>query len=327
MAQKLIIGIPDGSLVQPEEEGQRGGLIELLDRSYLFIENLGTNAPPEVRYIPWLEAAVGRPQELPDQANNGIVDVFFCGDDWVREWELRGKQNIKLLGLGIGKVDLVVAEKEDNDKKPLVVVASEYTNIARRYSSERYDIPDEKIPIVKRTDGLSKLEELKEEMGEGVIILESYGKTEAKVLYGIADLVLEVSGTGSTLRNYGLSETKKVMSSECSLFYNSRIETDPWKMKKANRIRDMLEGRLYVEDREFLVLNAPNEKLDGVLDYLRQNQLFGDEETVSKGPRKTEITVVVPIRNPSLPLVDIIGDLKDLGASYLGMQPLRVLVK
>jgi len=308
--KKLRIGIPNGSLVDPK----RGGLQELLDRARIYIKNIGANAPAEVTNIPWLEAAAGRPQELPALAASGYCDVFFCGDDWAREWELRGKGSEKMLGLGIGKVEIVYAEKESSESTN---AASEYPYLARWYLSQKYAVPEAGIPIVKIGESIPE--------GSSLAVIESVGATEAKVYYGLAGAVVEASQSGETLKNYGLTVRDTVMSSECSLYCREGL--DEWQRKKAERIAMMLEGAVNAQGKDLVILNVKNDDLDKVLDYIRENQLFAGEETIIQGKTMSEITLELPTRDCDKPLIDVLGDLNDLGATAIEGMPLSYSVK
>jgi len=309
--QCLKIGIPNGSLI----DQNRGGLKELLDGARIDVKNLGENSPLEITNIPWLSPVVGRPQELPALAADGYVDVFFCGDDWAREWECRGKRNERLLGLGIGKVDIVFAGKKETIKPPYRV-ASEYPYLAREALQSFLNI-------------LPKIVELGEEIPElsEYVIIPSVGATEAKNYYDICDFIIEATQSGDTLEEYGLRVMRKVMESECSLYCNEETLSDPWKMKKASRLKTMLEGVIYAKGKDLITFNIPNERLESVLTYIQENQLFGDEETVIKGRTMSEITLEVSSKDGKLPLIDIIGDLKDLGASCIEGIPISYSIR
>jgi len=308
MNQKLIIGIPNGSLIDPK----RGGLKEILNKARIYCKNLGSNAPAEITNIPWLEVIVQRPQELPWLAAKGYCDVFFCGDDWVKEWELRGYKNKKLIGLGIGKVDIVVATKEG--KKYWRIAASEYPFIAKEFLETTFSTKD--IQIIRYGEPIKS----------NYVVIDSAGTTEPKVVYGLADIVIENTQTGTTLKNYGLIKLEKLFSSECSYYINEKV-SDRWKIKKAERIAMMLEGVINSTEKDLVTFNVKNEDFEKVLNYIRKNKLFGGEETVVKGEKMSEITLELPTTSREKPLIDIIADLKELGASSIEGIPLSYSVR
>ena len=92
--------------------------------------------------------------------------------------------------------------------------------------------------------------------------------------------------------------------------------------KKAERIAMMLGGAVNAQGKDLVTFNVGNKDLDKVLSYIRENQLFADEETVIPGKTMSEITLELPTRNCDKPLVDVLGDLKDLGASAIEGTPL-----
>jgi ATP phosphoribosyltransferase len=310
--QTLKLGIPNGSLVDP----QRGGLKELLDKARIFSKNIGTNAPPEIINIPWLEAVVGRPQELPALAYQGYCDIFFCGDDWAREWWLRGYKCEKLIGLDIGKVDIVVASKKPIPKgvRGFLKVATEYPYLAKEFVKGRYP-----IDIVEIGDMFTA-------RGGGAVILTSAGATEAKAYYGLADVIVEATQSGTSIANYGMKIREGIMTSECSLYIPSE-EDDPWKMQKAERIKMMLSGVLQAKGKDLVVFNIMNTNLPRILDYIKSNQLYADEETLKQGPKTSEITLELSTTDRQKPLIDILGDLKDLGATAIEGVPLSYSVR
>ena len=310
MNSKLKIGIPNGSLV----DSNRGGLKELLDRARIYTRNLGTNAPPVVTNIPWLEPVVGRPQELPALAAEGMVDIFFCGDDWATEWALRGRSNERLYGLGVGSVDIVVAEKPDLIDKSRRLVATEYPFLARKWVSGKVGAAEEEIPLIRIGDSVPD--------GVRAVIIESYGATEAKAYYGLVDAIVEATQSGSTIENFGLRVTETLMRSQCSLYAGPGAKGDEWSTKKTERVKMMLEGAVRAQGRDLLTFNVANQYLERVLDYVRKAELFGGEESVVRGDEMAELTIEVTTRDPRRPLIDIVGDLKDLGASSIDGLPL-----
>jgi len=202
----LVIGIPDGSMMDPK----RGGLKKILD-------DIGV----EDSY----KTIIQRPQELPYLAGIGICDAYFCGDDWVEEWRLRGYSSNKILGLGIGKVDIVTAGK-DIENSSVKIAASEYPFIAKKYLEEEYGAED--IQIIKYGEPMKEYS-----------IIDSMGKTEWKLVYGIADIIIENTQTGKTLKSLGLDVKENLFSSECGLY--SRQNLDKKRLKEIKKLAGMLE--------------------------------------------------------------------------------------
>ncbi len=314
--KKLKMGIPTGSLVKEK----RSDLAKKLESAGIKIDEPSDDKPLEVSNIGWLEAVRGRPQEFPAiAAVKRTVDVFFCGDDWAREWELDGLYSKKLVGLDTGKVDIVVANKVGRSSDQPMVAVSEYTKIARDYISREYGIKPEDIPILSIKDPIPK--------DKPAVVIKSEGATEAKVYYGIADLAIEATQSGSTLEAYSLEISRTLLNSECSFYAAARLQEDKWKMKKAQRIADMLQAVCNAEDRDLVSFNVHEKDLDTVLKYIRNNRLFGDQETVVNNGGFSQVTIQVDRNNPQKPYIDIIGELRELGASSIDGIPLLYSLK
>ncbi len=202
----LVLGIPDGSMMDPE----RGGLKKILDK--IDIEDS-------------YKTIIQRPQELPYLASIGACDAYFCGDDWVEEWRLRGYPSDKIIGLDIGKVNLVAAGK---DLKGFSVkrAASEYPFIAKKYLEDNYGAED--VQIIRYGEPMKEYS-----------VIDSMGKTEWKLVYGIADIIIENTQTGRTLKSLGLDVKENLFSSECGLY--SRQNLDKKRLKEINKLAGMLE--------------------------------------------------------------------------------------
>jgi len=305
---KLKIGIPTGSMVDPV----RGGLRELLEKARIYIDNIGTNKPLNSRNIYWLEPRTGKSQEIPAMAAKGYCDIFFAGDDWAKEWDLRGVKSEKLLGLGIGKTDLIIAEGPIYSCN-ITKVASEYPFLAREAVFN-----DSNVPIISLADPIPE---------KGKVVISSFGSTEPKAYYGLANLIVEVSQSGESIKNYKLKLLETVMSSECSLYATEKALEDKWKAEKIDRIKLILEGSLRSQEKDLITFNAANNDLERILNYVRTNGLRGDEETVVKGNRYSEITIEVPTTDKENPLIDILADLKSLGAKSIEGVPLSYSIR
>jgi ATP phosphoribosyltransferase len=243
-------------------------------------------------------------------AAQGFCDAFFCGDDWAREWELRGYPSRKFMGLGIGKVQIVAAAKPEKNERR--IAASEYPYIARDYMA--------------KLGADAQIIKYGEPVKGGFAVIDSMGKTELKLIYGMADFVVENTQTGSTLKALGLVVKELLFDSECS-FYTAKGLADEWKLKKAERIAMMLKGAISAYGTDLVTFNVANSQLEKVLAYVRQNKLFGDEETLVRGERMSELTLQLQTANPAKPLIDIIADLREFGATSIDGVPLSYSVR
>ena len=135
-------------------------------------------------------------------------------------------------------VDSPIKELKDLQGKK---ISTELVNVTKRYFKER---------------------------GIDVQIEFSWGATEGKVVSGLADAVVEVTETGSTIRAHGLKIIHELMESNTQLIANKDSYKDEWKREKIGQIILLLKGALRAENMVGLKMNVPEEKLDAVTKIL-----------------------------------------------------------
>ncbi|MDX1776031.1 MAG: ATP phosphoribosyltransferase, partial [Desulfobulbales bacterium] len=96
----------------------------------------------------------------------------------------------------------------------------------------------------------------------------SWGATEAKVISGLADAIVEVTETESTIRAHGLRIIHEMMTSNTQFIANKRAWDDPWKREKIENIVLLLQGALKADKIVGLKMNVPAELLDNVISIL-----------------------------------------------------------
>ena len=107
-----------------------------------------------------------------------------------------------------------------------------------------------------------------EKRGIDVNVSFSWGTTEAKVVAGLADAVVEVTETGSTMRAHGLKIIHELMESNTILIANRDAWKDPWKRQKIEQIVLLLNGALKAESMVGLKMNIPKKQLDQIITIL-----------------------------------------------------------
>ncbi len=85
----------------------------------------------------------------------------------------------------------------------------------------------------------------------------SWGATEAKVVEGLVDAIVEVTETGSTIRAHGLKIIHTLLETNTKLIANKKSMADPWKRKKVNHIAMLLRGALNAENLVGIKMNVP----------------------------------------------------------------------
>jgi ATP phosphoribosyltransferase len=332
----LRIGMPAGSLADPN---RGGNLVQLLEQAGFRTSGYQSGGPSKFSTVNFLYGWDGRPQEFATQLAIGELDVAIAGDDWIRERVLELKyeydQHIELrrvMSLNRGSVRLVGIIRPDKDykdaaaffralgsSKPLITAVAEMPYLALEWIGKRLkEVGLEKSFTefsVQKYSTPSKIE-------AGVLIFETWGKTEAKVLNGGADLGLEITQSGSAIKNYGLRIIDEVMESGTSIWVNPMIREDKPKYDLLRMFLINLYGAINAENKVLLLFNVPVKNAPQVEAYLVQNNLFADEPSRISGQSYTEYSIEVDTASAKLPLAKIRYDLAVMGARGIDTIPL-----
>jgi ATP phosphoribosyltransferase len=332
---KLKIGMPAGSLASAQRGGHLG---DLLAAAGFRTSGYDKGGPTKFTTTNLLFGWDGRPQEFGSQLEIGELDVAIAGDDWIRERVIEMKLeyglDIKLermMTLNRGEVQLVgitadpaFATTEDflrdlAPRRPLLTVASEMPYLAldwiqrklaaiglagefAAYSVQKYKTP----PRIEK----------------GIVVYESWGKTEAKVKNGAVDIGLEISQTGGAIKAYGLTVVDTVMRSQAAIYANAAAAKDPEKRELLEMFLLNVYGATHAENKVMLLFNVPNALSAEVERYLSSNNLFGDEPTLNKGREYTEYNIQVDVDSPEKPLAMVRYNLAKLGARSINTIPI-----
>ena len=156
----------------------------------------------------------------------------------------------------------------------------------------------------------------------GIVIYETWGKTEAKVKNGSVDFGLEITQTGGAIANYGLNVLEEIMASEAGIWANPSIRDNPVKYDLARMFILNLYGSIFAENKVLLLFNGHTAEVPRLMEYLKANHLFGDEPTIKEGVNFTEFTIKLDTMNKKLPLAKARFELAKLGATHLETIPL-----
>jgi ATP phosphoribosyltransferase len=330
---QLKIGMPAGSLANAS---RGGGLIDLLAAAGFRTSGYDKGGP--TKFTGNLFGWDGRPQEFGAQLDIGELDVAIAGDDWIQErvLEMRIDHGVEIqlervMQLNRGEVQIVGIVADPAFKtaeaflqsiapgKPLLTVASEMPYLAldwlqrklaavglgdryRAHSVQKYKTP----PKIK----------------EGILVYESWGKTEAKVKHGAVDVGLEITQTGSAIKSYGLTIIDTVMRSQTAIYTHASVSKNPEKRELLDMFLLNLYGAAHAENKVMLVFNVPNAAADEVDRYLRANNLFGDEPTLNRGKEFTEYDIQVDADDVEKPVAMVRYTLAKLGARSINTIPI-----
>lgn len=271
----LNIAIPKGSL-----EDQTLKLFEAADLAVQRNSDREYNATIKDPRIG--KVKVIRPQEIPKYVEEGYFDLGISGLDWVKE---SGADVAEIAELYYSKtkqdkkVKIVLAIPEDvgiSDPKkirPGSRISTEYPNITKAYFKG---------------------------LGIPVRVDLSYGATEAKVPE-IADGVVEITETGSTLRSHGMKIIATIMESSTKLVANKKSLADPAKRREIEEIRMLLAGTLAARGKVLVKFNIAESKLKAVAGTLPAMTSPTISKLVKKGycsvetvVDKSEINILIP---------------------------------
>ena len=235
----LKLGIPKGSLEKATLRlfEKSGWKISIADRNYF----------PQIN-DPSIRCSILRAQEMPVQVENGTIDAGLTGLDWKEENE---SDVVTVTDLIYSKVSQspacwVLAVAADSGIKELSdltgkKIATELVNFTRKYFAQK---------------------------GIEVKVEFSWGTTEAKVAAGLADAIVEVTETGSTIEAHGLKIIHELMQTNTILIANKNAWGDSWKRSKIEQIALLLKGALRAENMVGLKMNLPKERLVEIIPLL-----------------------------------------------------------
>jgi len=334
---KLTIGMPAGSLANPT---RGGNLIKLLEDSGFKTAGYEAGGPSVFKTVNFLYGWDGRPQEFSSQLALEELDVAIAGDDWIEEriheFKLEYKTDIKLervLPLNRGGVKLVGIVKGDTqvdtteaylndltEKKDLIVVVTEMPYLALNWVRS----------VLQR---IEKLEEFNDfsvqkykspsKITKGVLIYETWGKTESKILHDGADIGLEITQSGSAIRNYGLKILETVYTSQTSIWINPKLKQYPEKVELLEMFLLNIYGSINAENKVLVTFNVANNNRNIIENYLNENNLFADEPTMSIGKTYTVYNIQVDTSNGEVPLAMVRYQLAKLGATNIDTLPIQ----
>lgn len=333
----LTIGMPGGSLADPN---RGGNLIALLKDAGFKTRGYESGGPSSFTTTNYLFGWDGRPQEFGSQLAIGELDVAIAGDDWIQEriLELKLEYDVevaleKVLSMKRGEVRLVGITNNDHDfdstagflsdlcaRKSLITVVSEMPYLALNWIQQsllkagldqgqfaRFSVQKYKSP--------AKIE-------QGILIYETWGKTEAKIKNGGADMGLEITQSGSAIRNYGLKIIEEVLTSETGIWIDPKVRQNPEKLELLKMFLLNLYGSINAESKVLIIFNVPNASTEAMEIYLRSNNLFADEPTLNKGSDYTEYSIQVDSANSKIPLAKVRYELAKLGAKNIDTIPI-----
>ena len=291
MSNKLKLGIPKGSL--------ENATIDLFKKAGFHIQASSRSYFPVID-DPEIECMLIRAQEMARYVEDGVLDAGLTGFDWIQE---SGAKVVKIADLvyskqSFGKVRWVLAVPEASPVKTVKdlegkIIATELVEATKKYL---------------RKNGVKAKVEF------------SWGATEVKPP-DLADAIVEVTETGSSLRANKLRIVEELFTSNTQLVANKAAVADTWKSQKLADIKMLLEGAIAALGKVGLMLNVEQKNLSTVLALLPALK----NPTIS--PLAKDEWVAVNTILDETTVRTIIPRLKQAGASGIVEYPLNKIIE
>ena len=292
----LKLGIPKGSL--------ENATVELFRRAGFAITTSSRSYFPAID-DPEIECMLIRAQEMARYVSDGVLDAGLTGQDWIAEHEAGDGKTGVLTSIA----DLIYA-KQSFGKVKWVLAAPDDSPFRSAKDLEGKTIATE---LVRATRAYFARQQV------NVRVEFSWGATEVKPPM-LADAIVEVTETGSSLRANRLRILDVVMESNTQLIANNTVLANPEKRTKLENVALLLKAAIEAQGRVGLMLNVRRTDLPAVLGLLPALQrptisALSDEEWVAVNTIIEERTVR-----------DLIPKLKAAGAQGIVEYPLNKIV-
>jgi len=286
----LRLGLPKGSLQDTTVKlfGLAGWRVRTAERSYY----------PDVD-DPEIECILIRAQEMARYVEHGAMDCGITGIDWVMESKAKVKELADLAAPwpNYRTVRWLLAVKDGSPFKSVKDlqgkrIATEVVGLTQRYLKQH---------------------------GVKAEVEFSYGATEVKPPL-LADAIVDVSETGSSIRANNLRVLDTVLESTPRFIANKDAHAVPWKRRKMEQLLLLLQGAIAALDRVGLMMNVPKPKLEKVLAILPA--LATPTISALADGRWVAVNTIVPERT----VREILPQLRDAGATGIVEYPLNKIV-
>lgn len=236
---KLKLGIPKGSL--------QNSTIALMNHAGWNVTVSGRSYFPAINDDS-ITCALCRAQEMAINIENGTLDVGLTGKDWIAEYQ----SDVHVVA------DLVYSKVSAKPARWVIAVA--------------YDSPVKKLEDLQgktvSTELVGYTKRFFDSLGIDVNVKFSWGATEAKVVSGLADAIVEITETESTIKAHGLRIIHELMQTHTQLIANKKAWADPVKREKIEQMALLLKGALVAGKLVGLKMNVPETAIEKVVGLL-----------------------------------------------------------
>ncbi len=240
MSERVLkLGIPKGSLEE--------ATLDLFQKAGWRISISSRNYFPVIDDVE-IYCALIRAQEMARYIESGVLDVGLTGLDWILESE--------------AEIDIIadlIYSKVSTRKAKWVLAVPDGSGINSIEDCAGKTISTELVNFTRKYFAARNI---------AVTVEFSWGATEAKVVEGLVDAIVEVTETGRTIREHGLKIIHTLLETNTKLAVNSESMKDPWKRKKIEQIALLLKGALNADSLVGLKMNVPRDRLEKIVALL-----------------------------------------------------------
>ena len=239
MKNTLKLGIPKGSLQE--------ATVALFRRSGWKININGRSYFPDINDDS-IECALCRAQEMSINVDTGVIDAGLTGKDWIAEHQ----SDVHVV------CDLVYSKVSARPARWVVAVAGD-SPMKTLEDLQGKTISTELVQFTRR---------FFKERNIDVNVKFSWGATEAKIVSGLADAIVEITETESTIRAHNLKVIHEIMQTNTQLIANKKAWKNPVKRKKIEQIALLLQSALVADKLVGLKMNVPEDKMEKIVALL-----------------------------------------------------------
>ena len=285
---KLKIAIPSkGRISEPS--------INILEKAGLGLIDKNNRKLISKTFNENIEVMFARASDIPKFVNNGVADMGITGVDLINESEA---EVAELLDLRFGQTKLVLAAPEESDIKSAdditedMIVATEFPVLTRKYLNEK---------------------------GLDLKIIKLSGSTEAAPFIGIADLITDLTSTGTTLKMNHLKIIDNILDSTIKLIANKEsLET---RSELIEAVSTSIKGVLDADRKKLIMMNVKDDDLNNVkkvmpsMGGLTISEVLSDEKTVA-------VQAVIDEKE----VFELVNDLRNAGAKDILVVPIERII-
>lgn len=242
-----------------------------------------------------IEVMFARASDIPEFVNDGVADMGITGVDLINENEAVVSE---LLDLRFGQTKLVLAAPEESNIKSVdditddMKVATEFPVLTKKYLNE---------------------------MGLDLKIVKLSGSTEAAPFIGIADLITDLTSTGTTLKMNHLEIIDIILDSTIKLIANPDSLNEKRELIEA--VSTSIKGVLDADRKKLIMMNVDSADLDNVKDVMPSMGGL----TISEVLSETE-TVAVQAVIDEKQVFELVNDLRNAGARDILVVPIERII-